>query len=152
MDQKKKEGMAYLHSLELHVYNKSKMAYIVLKSRLIDHKLINLAEIEPLVAELETLFAGSELNCSPVPWQLAFDGVKALEIILEKIDRTELLKDLASLRKVSVRSQSTKTLKFVTKKKFIIDHFTFAEGIIDLTKLQNDFYFNRPLSKLLSQF
>jgi hypothetical protein len=72
----KKDGTARLHSLELQVYNKSKMAYETLKSRLIDQKLIDLPEIKSIVAEQETLFASNERNCSPLPWQLAFDMFK----------------------------------------------------------------------------
>jgi hypothetical protein len=137
----KEEGELRLHSLELQVYNKSKMAYDTLKSRLIDQKLIDLPEIELVVVELETLFASNEPNCSPVPWQPAFDGVKTLGMILEKMDRTDLLKDLADLRTMLVRSQPSNSLEFVTEEKLVVDHFTFAEGVIELTKLQNDFYF-----------
>ena len=51
----KEEGGVRLHSLELQVYNKSKMACDTLKLRLIDQKLISLPKIEPIVAEPETL-------------------------------------------------------------------------------------------------
>lgn len=137
----KEEGESRLHSLERQVYNKSKMAYDTLKSSLIDQKLFSSPDIEPVVAELETLFASNEPNCSPVPWQLAFDGIKALGMILEKIDRTDLLKDLAKLRTTLVRSQASNGLELVNQEKLVVDHFTFAEGAVDLTKLQNDFYF-----------
>lgn len=136
----KEDGMAHLHSLELQVYNKSKMAYDTLKSRLVDQKLIDLPEIKSIVTELEVLFANNEQNCSPLSWQLAFDSVKTLGIALEKVNRTDLLNDLADLRKVLVRSQ-TSDLEFATEEKLIIDCFIFANGVTELTQLQNDFYF-----------
>lgn len=137
----KAEGMARLHSLELQVYNKSKMAYDILKSRVINQKPIELPEIQSIIAELDLLFAGNERNCSPPPWQLAFDGVKGLGIALERIGRTDLLKGLVKLRTIPIRSQTSNSWEFTIEESCIIDHFIFAEGITDLTNLQNNFYF-----------
>lgn len=130
----KEEETARLHSLGLQVYNRSKIAYDTLKCRLVKQKLIDLPEIESIVIKMDTLFANHEPSCSPPPWQLAFDGVKTLGIALEKMGRTDLLKDLADLRTISEGS-------VISKERIIIDLFTFAEGITDLTQLQNDFYF-----------
>lgn len=117
------------------------MAYDILKSRLVSQNLIELPEIGSVIAELETLFESNELICSPLPWQLAFNGVKVLGIALEKINRTDLLNGLAELRKVPVRSSISNDLEFATEDKLIIDHFIFADGVTELTQLQNDFYF-----------
>lgn len=137
----KEEGLNRLHSLKLQVYNKSKMAYELLKSRLRDQKLIDVSEIQSHIRELETLFGSNERNCSPSPWCLVFDGVKALGIALEKMERTDLLKDLAELRIGLVSIQKPNSSEYATKEKVIIDHFTFAEGVTELVKLQNRFYF-----------
>lgn len=61
----KEEGLNRLHSLELQVYNKSKMACELLKSRLRDQNLIDISEIQSHIKELETLFGSNERNCSP---------------------------------------------------------------------------------------
>ena len=75
------------------------------------------------------------------PRRLAFDGVKAHGIALEKMERTDLLKDLAELRIGLVSIQESYSSEYATKEKVIIDHFTFAEGVTELVELQNRFYF-----------
>ena len=112
-NREKEEGLNRLHSLELQVYNKSKMAYELLKSRLNDQKLIDVLEIQSHIKELETLFGSNERNCSPSPWCLAFDGVKALGIALEKMERTDLLKDLAEMRigLVSIKNRTVRNMR-----------------------------------------
>ncbi len=140
-NRQKEDGLSRLHSLELQVYAKSKMAYDILKPRLIDHKLIDIPGIQRRIGELDALFASHELNCSPAPCCLAFDGVKDIGMILEDIERTDLLKDLAKLRTRPISLLTPNGLDYTTKEKVIIDHFTFADGINELVAKQTQFHF-----------
>jgi hypothetical protein len=62
---------------------------------------------------LELLFANDEPTCSPAPWILAYNGVKKLGRVLEEMERTDLLSDLASFESqiISQWDQSFKIFK-----------------------------------------
>ena len=70
----KQLDLKHIHNLELSVYNKSKIAYDTLKSKVHQHQLIDHPEIHNHIQDLDILFSNSEPTCSPTPWRLAFDG------------------------------------------------------------------------------
>jgi hypothetical protein len=94
-EREKQQDLKHVHSLELSVYNKSKIAYDTLKFRLHQHQLTNHPEIQNHIQELDVLFSNSEPTCSPAPWRLAFDGVKTLGLALEELKRADLIQDLS---------------------------------------------------------
>ena len=71
----------------------------------------------------------------------AFDGVKNLGIILEDLERTDLLSDLAYFGSRLISQWHLDKLEYVTKNKIYIRHFTFADGILELVNLQEQFYY-----------
>jgi hypothetical protein len=137
----KQQGLKQIHSLELSVYNKSKIAYDTLKFRLHQHQLIDHPEIQNHIQELDVLFFNSEPTCSPAPWRLAFDGVKMLGLALEELERTDLIQDLSFLKKRPISQWKSDICDYITVNKTYIHHFTFADGILELSDLHEKFYY-----------
>lgn len=137
----KQQDLKHVHSLELSVYNKSKIAYDTLKSRLYQHQLINHREIQNHIQDLDVLFSNSEPTCSPTPWRLAFDGVKMLGLALEELERTDLIQDLSCLKKRPVSLWNSDTCEYITVDKTYVHHFTFTDGVLELSDLHEKFYY-----------
>lgn len=127
-DQDQKQVNARIHSLELQVYTKSKMTFEELKQRISQSQLID-SKIDEKIQELEKLFSGQETGCPPFPWRLAYDGIKELGSLLERIKRFDLLDGFITLQ------NSTDAYR-----EPFIEYFTFAEGITELIDL-NEKYF-----------
>jgi hypothetical protein len=72
---------------------------------------------------------------------LAFTGIKQLSSILEEMERTDLLSELASFGNQMISQWNQNKLEYVTKNRIYIDYFTFADGIVELSDLREQFYY-----------